>query len=1174
MSAPQFLRASLRLVVGSLFAVVSLTLFTQPVFAQSSGGSLTGTVRDEQNAAVAGAKITVVSNERKTRDAETQSNETGSYTVPSLIPGSYSVSVECTGFGSAQASPVLVEVGQRTRLDITLKVGDTTDAVSVTADTTGQIERDTSSAGLVITNEQIRQLPLFSRNPVNLIALAGGVSAGSATDGGLNTAQLSVNGSRTLNSEVTIDGVSAVVGSTGDVTFIPSVDALREFKVQAATYSAEFGRTSGATISATVSSGTSQYHGAVYEYFRNEALNANNFFNNSRGIARPQDRYNQFGASLGGPIPFTRKNTFFFFNYEGLRRTIPRQYTSTVPTADLRVGDLSAFSTVIRDPATGQQVRDPSRATAANPMGLNIIPLNRINPAAAAIIASLPTANQPGALNNFVTISPDRVSLNQFNGRVDHNLGSAIRLFGRYSQQTGSDANFTTDASTILPGPLNPGTSPNQPIDRQMALGYTHTFSPSVVNEFLFGFNRNVQAIDPPGAIDSPTTLGFQNLPQLSLGGGSGFFAPTILFGNFNYGFRVGNTGRFGANSNTLRRQTTNTFQVGDSVSLLFGKHTIKTGVQFRRNQLNIFNGGAQFSGNYTINGDNLPGAPANNPATQWAAFLFGLVDSAVYQIPQPPTGRRNFNLGFFIQDDWKVTPRLTLNLGLRWDYESPLTMSNGIYSRVDVTTGRLLVAGLNATDTLNLEGDRNNFGPRVGFAYALNDKTVIRGAYGLFYSQIFSNLGGSGALYPGFTTTQQFLRRGPGQSQAFSLSQGIPLTTFNGVTDPLAVERNASPSNPLQPSAQFGVISPLPSIHQWSLGVQRVLPFNITVDVSYIGTRSIHLPLDARDFNSVPLERFEEVARGGTAGATQNARPFPNVATLNAFENVGNSIYHSGQIKVVRRFAKGFGLSANYTFSKSIDDGSGIFNFSQPNGLDRGLIPTFRRDLDRSVSAFDRPHSFTGAAQYELPFGTGKPFLSAPDSTLGKIAKAIFGDFQINTLISARSGLPDTITISGISTLSQSQPRPSVIPGAQFVTGISAGPNGTVRYFQAPGTTGFAFTPVGPLYVGSGTGRTQVLPFTLGTLGRNTLRGPGYFNVDLSIIRRFRITERLRFDFRVEAFNLFNTVNYLFDPAGSTTNLPVQVVNNQAVFVAPTFGLIDRAFPARRLQIVGRIEF
>jgi outer membrane receptor protein involved in Fe transport len=1161
-------RITRRFGVAAVALVATLLAAAATARAQGLDGAIAGLVKDATGASLPGVTITVTSLDRATVAATTVTSADGTYTAVALPPGSYSVKAELSGFAAQEIRNLVLRIADRLHVDITMGIQALSETVLVEARADAVLRRDTSSLAETITPEQVKQLPLFARNPMNLVQLVGGVSGGSDVDGNLATAQLSINGSRTANTEVTIDGVSAVVGSTGDITFIPSVESLREFKVQTSAYSAEFGRTSGGTVSAIVQSGTSRFKGSAYGYFRNERFNANNFFNNSRNIAKPADRFQQFGASLGGPVHQLSDRTFFFFNYEGLRRTVPRQFTSTLPTDALRTGDLSGFSAVIIDPVTGQQVRDPSRATPGNPLGLNIIPQARIDAAAAAIIRNLPLPNQPGLSNNYVSVSEDKVDLNQFNTRVDHSLGTAVRLSGRYSQQTGVNPGFTGDASTIIPGPMNPGTGPNHPIDRQVSLNYSQTIGSHVVHEATFGMNLNKQTLDPPGVIDSPSTLGFARAPQLVFEGNSGYYAPAIQFaGGVNWGYRAGNTQQIGINSNALRRQNTTTAQIADAVTWVRSAHTVKAGGQLRFNKLDIFNGGAAFAGIYQVNGDNLPGAPPNSQATQWAALLFGLVDSAQYSIPQPETVRRNHNLAVFLQDDWKPSDRFTLNLGLRWEYETPLTIDGNIYSRIDQTTGRLLVAGVNASESLNLVSDKYNFGPRAGAAWTLNDQTILRAAYGMFYSQFFSNLGGSGALYPGFTTTVQFQRRGPGLPQTFALAQGMPLTGVPGTADPFAAERNASVNQPLGFGAGWATLQPMPRTHLWNIGIERQLGGGVSAEADYVGSHGSNLPLDSFDFNAVPLDQWDAIARAGSAAVTQAARPFPNVNTLNEFTHDGRSNYHSAQFHVRRQFRDGLGIQTSYTLSQSKDDGSGIFNFSQPNGLQRGLIPTFNRALDYGLSAFDRTHVFSGAANYELPWGEGRPWLASPS-----VARALLGGFQLNALVTARSGLPATITETGIGSLPLSNPRPS--QNGEISTELIPGPNGTVRYFPAPGDAGFPFVPVGPLYTGAGTTRTQVLPVGIGNVGRNTVRGPSEYNVDLSLVRRIAVTNSANVNLRLEAFNVLNHTNFQLDPAGASTQLPVQVVNGQAQFVAPNFGLITAALPARRLQLVLRLDF
>jgi hypothetical protein len=516
------------------------------------------------------------------------------------------------------------------------------------------------------------------------------------------------------------------------------------------------------------------------------------------------------------------------------------------------------------------------------------------------------------------------------------------------------------------------------------------------------------------------------------------------------------------------------------------------------------------------------------------------------------------------------VNDRLTLNVGLRWEYESPLTIDGNIYSRID-PTGRLLVAGVNASDSLNLVADKLNLAPRAGMAWTLNDKTVLRAAYGKFYSQFFSNLGGSGALYPGFTTNVAYTAIGPGKPQAFSLSQGMPLTGVPGTSDPFAAERNASPGNPLSFGAGWASISPLPRMHVWNAGIERQIPWNLTVEADYVGSHGSDLPLDSFDFNAPPLSAWDAIARAQNGVFTQSTRPFPNVSNLNEFTHTGRSNYEAAQFHLRRQFRDGLGVQTSYTLSRSKDDGSGIFSFSQPNGLQRGLIPTYNRELDYALSAFDRTHVFSGAVNYDLPWGEGRRWLAN-----SSVARAVLGGFQVNTLITARSGLPATITETGSSGLSGTGALPLTTPrpnqNGDLPTGTNPGPNGTVQYFPAPGTPGFPFVPVGPLYTGSGANRVQVLPVGIGNVGRNSVRGPAEYNVDMSLVRRFRLVGQSNLNLRVEAFNVFNHTNLEFD--AKTTTLPVVVMNGQAVFDASNFGQISSALPARRLQLVLRLDF
>ena len=565
-----------------------------------------------------------------------------------------------------------------------------------------------------------------------------------------------------------------------------------------------------------------------------------------------------------------------------------------------------------------------------------------------------------------------------------------------------------------------------------------------------------------------------------------------------------------------------------------------------------MYNPGSDFAGAYTFTGQITSPTRTANAVNTLADFLLGAVKSSVYAVPQPPTGRRNRNLGVFAQDDWKVSSRLTLNLGLRFEYESPMTIANNMYSRLDPVTAKLLVAGKNASNTLNLEGDKLNLAPRVGFAYSLTKNTVLRSAFGMFYSQIFSNLGGI-VPYPGFTVTQRFQDPGVGLAQPFRLSQGMPLIATQSFNDPFFVERQASPSNPLSGGAEFGEINPLPYAMEWNFGVQHEFSGGVIVDTSYVGSRGLHLPLSL-PFNQVPFNVVEQTGFQGNALATQNARPFPHVAGFSTFMHGGSSVYHSLQMRASKRFNRNFGFTANYTRSKSIDDGSGLFSFSQPNGLDQGQFINLFRRLDRGLSQFDRPNIFAAALQFRT---SGPKWLSG---------------FEIDPIFTTRSGLTDTVNQNNLNPAATQQ-RPSV-------TGTNSGgyapqttSEGTaIRYLLAPSDPNFPFIPTGPLFTGSGATRKTVLPASIGNLGRNTTRLPGETNLDLAVSRRYSIRERLTLMVRAEAFNVLNHTNFNGPNTALTVNADPKT--GLAVFNSPSFGLITTSKSARFMQLVLRIQF
>ncbi len=1129
------IRRSTRLVDGRASRIICLLLaglLSLSLPAQELTGTISGTVTDSSGAVIPGASVAVINAATSVVAYRGKTNEAGNYAAPSLPAGIYRVVVEMQGFKKSEVQGITLQVDQRARVDVMLQPGEVTETVTVIGEGLGQLETESSSVGAIINASQVRDLPMPSRNMLNLLTLVGGVSSGGAATG-INASQLSINGSRTLNSEFTVDGVSVVSGSTGGVQRVPSAEAVREFRVLTSGYTAEYGRTSGGFVSLITESGTNELHGGLYEYFRNEKLNANDYFRNLRGQTRPVDRYNQFGGKLGGPVYLPgiyngRDRTFFFFNYEGLRRRNPFSNLSTLPAPAYRSGDFSASPIPVFDPVGHTQFPG------------NRIPASRLDPAAQKVMGLLPAPNSPGTedrtngrfINNYLSSGSTGVVDNQYNFRGDHAIGSKARLFGRLSIYR-----VNSPSAVIIPGPLDPRVGDSRTTGYQAASSWTHIWAPNLITEGWLGFQRNNPAIDPPSlGINVREVLGIQRYS----------YAATPVM-------NISGWTSLGINSNTYRRQIDNNYQGSFSVTWTRGNHTVKSGFQLRKNQFNVFNPGGNFAGVYNFTGQlSSPQRSAGNPIHALADFLQGYIKTANYNLPQPMTGRRNSNFAAFVQDDWKFSRKLTVNAGLRYELETPMTVSNNIYSRVDPVSGRLLVAGKNATRSLNLEAAKLNFAPRVGFAYSYDQKTVIRSAFGVFYSQIFSNLGGV-VLYPGFTVAQSFPDLGVGVAQPFRLTEGMPLIAVQDLNDPFIVERNASVTNPLAASAQFGEINPMPHSLQWSFSVQRELTRGSILDLSYVGTRGLNLPLSL-SHNPVPFERGEELARLGTSADVQRSRKFPTVNALNSFVHAGTSSYHSLQVKAVRQFTRQLGYQAVYTWSKSLDDGSGIFPFSQPYGLDAGQFPFLLRYLDRSVSAFDRPHSFAGALQYRT---SGPVWLR---------------DFAIIPIFVARTGLPDTITQTNLWP-GVVQQRPHLVGSNMSGKAGSLTPEGTaVRYLLPASSSSFPFAPSGPLYTGSGAARVRVLPAVVGTLGRNTTREPNEYNMDLAVARSFRLREGLQFQIRAEAFNLLNHTNF----NGPNTSLSVQANprTGAAEFNSPGFGLITTAKSARFMQLVARIEF
>lgn len=1092
--------------------------------AQTITATVQGIVTDSSGARIPGASIRVSNVETDVTTYIGKSDAQGGFHATQLPVGTYKLTVRAPGFADVEVTGIVANVDQTIDETIRMVPRSVTVSVVVTDENTVNLDRSNATISTLIDPQQMDDLPVQNKNLLNLLALVPGASYGGPANK-INSSQISINGSRTLNTEVLLNGMSVVDSITGGIMTLPVPDATYEFKVLTSSASAQYGRTSGATISIMTRAGTSRFHGFAYHLFRNEDMDANNYFSNLNHVPRTADRYNEFGFGLGGPVklPHTQlglRDAFFFYSFDGLITKHPQTITQTVMTPDFRSGDFSKSPTPIYDPQTKKQF--PS----------NIIPAARIDPTAAAVLKALPLPNASATGYNYFSSQSPASRYTKNVGRLDLGLGQKVRLFGFVQQYTSSSG-----TPVVFNNLLNTNAGTAESPGYEVVAGYTHVLKPTLISDIRFGYVRGIQEAEP-------TSLGSNVKQALNIGSLPIDVTPYINISGY---------GSMGTKNSQVKANVNNTYGLTGSLTKVLRQHTLIAGAQLRKNQYNAFSPFSFYNGQIAFNGEmtNQKGA-ANQTVNAAADFLLGLVKTAQYELPQPETGRRNYNLAIFAQDDWKLLPNLTVNLGLRWEYESPMTVANNIYSQFNPVTGDLLVAGKNASRTLNVVASKKNFGPRLGLTYSPIPYMVIRSGFAIFYGQLMSNLGSSIA-YPGYDVVTSFNNLGTQVPQPFSLHDGIPLTGVQDLNNPEAILAHGSPSSPINPAGPgFVKINPMSADYQWNFGIQQQVDTKTVVAIDYVGDRGLHLPLFLHG-NLPDMAQANAIAFANTTVALQNARPFPNIGSMQNLYQVGESSYHSLQAVARRQESHGLSFLATYTWSKAIDDGSGIYNYSLPGGLGTSQFPGIPslRKLERSVGSFDRRNSATIAIQYV----TRGPRL--------------LRDFHISPLFIARGGLPLTITQSNLFPGIDSQ-RPNGNSASLKLTNPHVAGN-TIQYLAPVSDPSFELTPSGPLFVGKGSSRKQILQAGIGSLSRNTIRAPGEMNLNLSVSRTIPIHDRVQFQLRVDAFNLLNTVN-LGPP---NVGLPVTVNNvNQAVFNAPNFGQINSALDARTLQLQAKISF
>jgi hypothetical protein len=1010
--------------------------------------------------------VTVVDVDRNIAQAA-RSNEVGSFVVPALRPGTYSLIAELPGFRKFVQEGVALQVSQAARVDIQLSVGSIEETIQV-QESTPMVETETSSRGSVIDEKKIMDLPLNGRDYNQLALLAPGVLAPTPRLAFLNfRGAMNVNGNRAFANGFLLDGVDNLSYSTsyrGENAQLvqPSLEALQEFRVLTNAYSAEFGNASGAVVNAAIRSGSNAIHGSVYEFLRNDALDANNFFSNAFGQDKPIRQRNQFGGAIGGPLFPGR--TFWFGAYEGLREREGVPHSRALPTPQEKAG---LFSTPVVDPFV------PTKPLfSQNASGQWVIPADRWDPVGERIVALIPDPNVLGT-NIYASTPVTRSRVDQFDIRLDHHMGSGTRLFGRYS---------FLDSSVFRPSPL-PGLAEgsfsdafgsNDNRSQGLAAGLTHVFSNSFVADFRLGWTRGEFFSSPPNAgVDGPALVGLRNVPN----------NPEIVGGLPKIGLQGYDA--VGRHTSTPQFQTPRTWNPRVTFSLQRGNHFLKFGGEFLnvRTQINDITapiGAMNFSGVFAgrATADLLLGLPS----------VFALTSYSVIDQSQ--------NLySFFVQDDFKITRSLTLNLGVRYEYGMPPVEAQNRLANFDPATGTMTFAkDGNMFERSLIHPDRNDWAPRVGFSFMPYDGWAIRGAYGVFYSHtVRQGREGMLAFNPPHLVDNLIISPvfGPtavASAAVFQLANGYP----PGLLDPTALSpftyRRAQDANQRTPYVQ-----------QFSFGIQRELTRQLLVDVAYVGNRGTKLP----GFRNVNAPSVIVNANG-----TQSAgpRPYAGFGDIQWMENRVLSNYHSLQIGLEKRFSGGLSALASYTWGKAISESADHLStsFGGP-GIDIGVfsVPQNPRDLkaERGPAEFDVTHRMVASYTYELPWGRNRRW----GQSWSPAVNLLLGDWQVSGIHVLQSGLALTATLSGPTVLnlgSDRVGRPNLAGDAE----LPASQRTVERWFNTD-----AFTIPGPP------------PQAFGTAGVGIMRGPGLARFDFSIAKKIQVDEKRYFQFRTEMFNAFN---------------------------------------------------
>jgi carboxypeptidase family protein len=1107
-----------RFMLGVVYLIAALISGVAAVYGQQSYAALLGQISDQNGAGVAGAKITVTSKDTGlARDVTTDSS--GSYRVGLLAAGEYSIKVEASGFGASEQADLLLRVGDERRVDVALRPGQVSASVAIEAPIT---DSATSTLSNVVPAERVNALPLNGRQLQELALTAPGVTAsggyrssafnqfGLATPTDGNAGAFTVNGAPSRANGFFMDGVDINVPEQGVIAFPPLIEATREFQIQTSLFNAEYGRFSGSIVNFVTKSGTNQWHGSAYEYFRNDALDANDFFNNANGLPRTVLKQNQFGASIGGPI---RRNSHFVFgNWEANKlRQGAGPFASNVPTAAQRSGLLS-YNTFTD--ANGNGRFDAGEPTA--PATLNLA--GSIAPISSAVLDGfipLPNANIVGA--NYIANAIQKMDEDAFAIRTDHSLTSKDQVSVRYAYD--DQRQFYPFDIFFISASLPAFPFPNPERRQSVAVTHTHIFGSRVTNEFRFGLNRQSNPI-PSGTVIDPASIGLPNgVEQNEFGRG----LPVIRVTGFGGAGGQPFTDNLGA-STTYRTL----FQFIDNLSVNYNHHSFKFGGEIRRSHTNQSQyrsqrGALTFSG--ARNGLIDQSVPGNAAVAAFADYLLGLPAQITISSSNPTRGFRTTAYVGYAQDEWRVTDLLTLNLGLRYEIDTPLTEVNGLLSNLIPGRGNFVVGSDELPRLHNI--DKNNFAPRVGFAFRVtgDGKWTVRGGAGVYHDNgTFQDRFRTARSNAPFAITNIVNQAGGARTSLdFPLDNTAAQTFLSLLGGGAATGAGAVDVNYQTPYAI-----------QYNLNVQHELNKNLLAEVAYVGRRGLNA---SRPVNINQIVAVNSLA-ATQLGLAVGSRPFDN-SGLPAGARFANDVisqqfngqatYHSLQTRLERRLNNGTSFLASYTWSKSIDDVSGI-----GTGFDDLAQDSYNLAAQRAVSNFDIPHKFVFSSTWALPFGQNRRFLKTP----GPVVSALFNDWQVNGILTYQSGQPFTVTIGAFDAgTGISNRRPNQVGDP---------------YENVP--AGFAFNPAAFAAPPAG---------QFGSVGRNTLRADNYFNTDFALLKNFRLSplgEAGAIEFRAEVFNIFNNPSF---------TLPVSSLSNAA------FGRdVSNSTAPRVIQFVAKVKF